>query len=120
MGAIQELAAQVRERGVSAVIFSEGTRACHGELRKFRRRGALALLEAATDTAVVPVCIDRSWHPLRNNLTPVPFGTRVHVWIGDPIPRRPGEDREALLATVEQLIRTALERLHGAAVAPTA
>lgn len=115
VGAIQELAAQVRERGVSAVIFPEGTRARHGELGKFRRRGALALLEAAPETAVVPVCIDQSWHLLRNNLMPVPFGTRVHVWIGDPIPRGPGEDREALLATVEHLIRTTLERLHGAA-----
>ena len=75
----------MRERGVSAVIFPEGTRARHGELGKFRPRGTLALLEAAPDTAVVPVCIDESWRLLRYNLRPVPFGTRVRVWIGDPI-----------------------------------
>jgi 1-acyl-sn-glycerol-3-phosphate acyltransferase len=108
IGAIQELAAQVRERGVSAVIFPEGTRARHGALGKFRPRGTLALLEAAPDVAVVPVCIDQSWRLLRHNLMPVPFGTRVRVWIGDPIPRRAGEDREALLAQVEESIRAAL------------
>jgi len=30
------------------------------------------------------------------------------VWIGDPIPRAKDEDREALLARCEELIRTAL------------
>ena len=108
IGAIQVLAAQVRERGVSAVIFPEGTRARYGELGKFRPRGTLALLEAAPDTAVVPVCIDASWRLLRYNLRPVPFGTRVRVWIGDPIPREKDEDREALLARCEELIRGAL------------
>ena len=115
IGAIQELAAQVRERGVSAVIFPEGTRARHGALGKFRPRGTLALLEAAPDTPVVPVCIDQSWRLLRNNLMPVPFGTRVRVWIGDPIARRKDEDPEALLAHCEELIRTALGEHRGAA-----
>jgi 1-acyl-sn-glycerol-3-phosphate acyltransferase len=116
IGAIHDLAAQVRERGVSAVIFPEGTRARHGMLGKFRPRGTLALLEAAPDTPVVPVCIDQSWRLLRHNLMPVPFGTRVRVWIGDPIPRRKDEDREALLARCEELIRAALgEHRHAAA-----
>jgi 1-acyl-sn-glycerol-3-phosphate acyltransferase len=108
--AIQTLASEVRARGVSAVIFPEGTRARCGELGKFRPRGTLALLEAAPETAVVPVCIDQSWRLLRHNLLPVPFGTRVHVWIGDPIPRHRNEDREALLAVVEDQICAAL---HG-------
>lgn len=115
IGAIQELAAQVRQRGVSAVIFPEGTRARHGTLGKFRPRGTLALLEAAPDTPVVPVCIDQSWRLLRHNLMPVPFGTHVRVWIGDPIARRRDEDREALLARCEELIRTALGDRRGAA-----
>ncbi len=120
VGAIQTLAGAVRTRGVSAVIFPEGTRARRGALGPFRRRGTLALLAAAPQTAVVPVCIDQSWRLLRNNLLPVPFGTRVRVWIGDPIARRPGEDRDALLATVEHAIRTTLERLQGAAASQTA
>ncbi|HXQ23811.1 MAG TPA: lysophospholipid acyltransferase family protein [Candidatus Acidoferrales bacterium] len=108
VAAIQALAQQVRTRGVSAVIFPEGTRARRGELGQFRRRGTLALLDAAPDTAVVPVCIDQSWRLLRHNLMPVPFGTRVHVWIGDPIERQPDEDRDAILDEVEERIRAAL------------
>jgi len=118
VGAIQQLAAQVRERSVSAVIFPEGTRARHGALGKFRPRGTLALLEAAPHTAVLPVCIDQSWRLLRNNLMPVPFGTRVRVWIGDPIRRHAGEDREALLAILEDQIRTALQVHRATAATP--
>jgi 1-acyl-sn-glycerol-3-phosphate acyltransferase len=117
IGAIQELAAQVRDRGVSAVIFPEGTRARHGELGKFRPRGTLALLEAAPDTPVVPVCIDESWGLLRYNLMPMPFGTRVRVWIGAPITRHKDEDSEALLARCEQLIGAALGEHRKAASA---
>src|SRR5205807_2509931 len=100
IGAIQDLAAQVRERRVSAMIFPEGTRARRGEVGKFRPRGTLALLEAVPEIEVVPVCIDQSWRLLRHNMMPIPFGIRVHVWIGDPITRSPEENREALLATV--------------------
>jgi 1-acyl-sn-glycerol-3-phosphate acyltransferase len=118
VGAIQQLAAQVRERGVSAVIFPEGTRGRRGEMGPFRRRGTLALLDAAPETPVVPVCIDQSWRLLQHNLLPVPFGVTVHVWIGDPIARRAGEDREALLAAVENEIRTALPRQREADARP--
>jgi 1-acyl-sn-glycerol-3-phosphate acyltransferase len=82
---------------------------------KFRPRGTLALLDAAPETAVVPVAIDGSWHLLRHNLLPVPFGVAVHVWIGDPIPRRRGEDRQALLIGVEASIRAALHRRRAGA-----
>jgi 1-acyl-sn-glycerol-3-phosphate acyltransferase len=111
LGAIRQLAAEVRDRGVSAVIFPEGTRGRHGELGKFRPRGTLALLEAAPDTAVVPVCVDQSWRLLRHNLLPTPYGVTVRVWIGDPIARRRGEDPAVLLATVEAIIRTRLDSL---------
>jgi 1-acyl-sn-glycerol-3-phosphate acyltransferase len=107
--AIQTLAGEVRARGVSAVIFPEGTRARWGALGKFHPRGTVALLEAAPETAVVPVCIDQSWQLLRHNLLPIPFGTCVRVWIGDPIPRHRNEDREALLAEAEDQIRAALQ-----------
>lgn len=120
VAAIQALAEQVNRRGVSAVIFPEGTRGRHGDIGKFRRRGALALLEAAPSVEVVPVCIDQSWRLLRHNLTPVPFGVQVHVWIGEPIARRPDEDREALLARVEAEIHAALSRLRGASLSHAA
>jgi 1-acyl-sn-glycerol-3-phosphate acyltransferase len=110
LGAIRQLAAEVRRRGVSAVIFPEGTRGRRGELGRFRPRGSFALLEAAPDIAVLPVCIDQSWRLLCHNLLPVPFGVTVRVWIGDPIPRRPGDDAAALLDSVERFIRAHLDR----------
>jgi 1-acyl-sn-glycerol-3-phosphate acyltransferase len=102
--AIRALGAQVCERGVSAVIYPEGTRARAGELGRFRPAGALALLEAAPEVPVVPIAIDESWRLLRFNLLPVPFGTRIRVHIGDPIECRPDEDRSALLDGARQEI----------------
>ncbi|MBW2269095.1 MAG: 1-acyl-sn-glycerol-3-phosphate acyltransferase [Deltaproteobacteria bacterium] len=106
--AIRALGEQVEARGVSAVIYPEGTRARRGELRSFKAAGVLALLDAAPGVAVLPVTIDESWRLLRHNLLPVPFGTRIRVRIGDPIVRREDEDRRAILAEVRQQIEKAL------------
>jgi 1-acyl-sn-glycerol-3-phosphate acyltransferase len=110
VAAIRALAAQVRERGVTAVIFPEGTRARRGELGAFKPAGALALLADAPDVPVVAVAIDRSWEILRFNLLPIPFGTRVRVRIGAPIARRQDEDRAALLGEARAQIEQALAR----------
>ena len=106
--AIRELGARIHERGVSAVIYPEGTRARRGELGEFKPRGALALLEAAPHVAVVPVAIGGSWRLLRFNLLPVPFGTRIHVRIGDPMARRADEDPPAMLREVREQIEKTL------------
>ncbi|NRA03128.1 MAG: 1-acyl-sn-glycerol-3-phosphate acyltransferase [Myxococcales bacterium] len=107
--AIRELGATVTQRGVSAVLYPEGTRARHGELGRFRPAGALALLESAPDIPIVPAVIDGSWRLLRFNLLPLPFGTEIRVRIGDPIPRSADEDRMALLAQVREQISRTLE-----------
>ena len=111
--AIRMLASQVERRGVSAVIFPEGTRARRGELGSFKSRGTLELLRAAPNTAILPVAIDGSWQLLRDNLLPVPFGVRVRVWIASPIDRRAGEDAESLMNRVERQIRGRLEEWRG-------
>ena len=108
--AIRELGRRVRDGRCSAMIFPEGTRARHGELGRFKPAGTLALLEEAPDTPVVPVAIDESWRLLRHNYLPVPFGTRVRVWLGPPIARRQGEDPTVLLGRVRDEIATTLER----------
>ena len=108
--AIRTLGKQVRERGVSAVIYPEGTRSRDGELGAFKPAGLNELLDAAPNGAVVPVAIDNSWQLLRHNLLPVPFGTRVHVHIGAPIARTAGEDREILLCRVRDEIHSTLRR----------
>jgi 1-acyl-sn-glycerol-3-phosphate acyltransferase len=95
------------------MIFPEGTRARIGELGVFRPGGTMALLEEAPDTPVVPVAIDQSWRLLTHNFFPVPWGIRVRVYIGDPIPRRPGEDATAVLEQVREEIAGALARWRG-------
>jgi len=108
--AIRALARQVNERGVSAVIYPEGTRARHGKLGRFRPAGAIALLDEAPEVSVVVVTIDNSWKLLRYNFLPIPFGVRVRVSIGAPIERHPDEDRSALLAETRVQIEKTLAR----------
>jgi 1-acyl-sn-glycerol-3-phosphate acyltransferase len=110
LGAIRQLAATVRTRGVSAVIYPEGTRARQGVLGPFRPAGALELMKELPDVPVVPVAMDGQWQIVRHGLRPVPFGRTVRLWIGDPIVRSAGEDPAALLGRVE---RTIVERIDG-------
>ena len=84
---IRTLGENAQERGVSVVIYPEGTRSRTGELGHFKPGGTITLLEAAPDLEVVPVTIDGSWKLLRHNLLPVPFGVRIRISFGDPIPR---------------------------------
>ena len=103
---LRAFAASVRERGVSAVIFPEGTRSRDGQLRAFRPAGLRALLRAAPELPVVPVTIDGSWKLLRYGMRPVPFGTRVHVRFGEPIARAPRDDDAIVEAVFTELEQT--------------
>jgi len=107
---IRALGRRVLERGISAVIYPEGTRARGGVLGPFKPAGALALLDAAPDVPVVAVAIDESWRLLRFKLMPIPYGTRVRVRIGAPIARRPDEDRQALIDRARSEIERTLAR----------
>jgi 1-acyl-sn-glycerol-3-phosphate acyltransferase len=108
--AIRALGKLVQERGVSAVIYPEGTRARRGEMRPFKLAGAITLLEAAPALAVVPMAIDESWRLLRYNLFPVPFGVRVRVYFGAPIPRDGTGDGGSVLARAQAEIEEKLRR----------
>jgi len=121
VAAIGALGRQVRAGRVSATIFPEGTRARRGELGAFRRAGLMTLLEEAPGTPVVPLAIDESWRLLAHSFFPVPWGVRVRVHIGEPIARRPDEDRAALIEQVRGEIAAALDRWRdGTARAATA
>lgn len=112
--AITELGQRVEKRGVSAVIFPEGTRARRGELKAFKPRGTVALLAAAPATPVVPVTIENSWRLMQRNFWPIPFGVRVRVRIDDPIAREPHEDHAALIERVRTQIEANLARMRAA------
>ncbi len=113
--AIAELGRRVEKRGVSAVIFPEGTRARRGELKPFKSRGTVALLSAAPATPIVPVTIESSWRLMQRNFWPIPFGVRVRVRIDDPIARHPDEDLPGLVAAIRTQIAENLERMRATA-----
>jgi 1-acyl-sn-glycerol-3-phosphate acyltransferase len=106
--AIHELGEAAQRRNVAVVIYPEGTRSRDGTLKPFKYGGALELMEAAPDLELVPTVIDGSWKLLRYKAYPIPFGTRVRVRFGDPIPRSPDENRRAMLETVRADIEATL------------
>jgi 1-acyl-sn-glycerol-3-phosphate acyltransferase len=111
--AIRTLGRTAQERGVSVVIYPEGTRSRAGELRPFKPAGTLALLEAAPELPVVPVAIDESWRLLSHNLLPVPSGVRVRVHLGEPIGRG-ATAAPAILERARDEIERTLARWRGA------
>jgi 1-acyl-sn-glycerol-3-phosphate acyltransferase len=115
---IRALGERCQHRGVSVVIYPEGTRSRAGELRPFKPAGAISLLEAAPKLAVVPVTIDGSWRLLCHNLLPVPFGTRIRVRFGDPILRDEEKDPGRMLERVRTEIEDTLVRWREEAGAP--
>jgi 1-acyl-sn-glycerol-3-phosphate acyltransferase len=107
---IRALGVRAQERGVSVVIYPEGTRSRAGELKPFKPAGAIALLKAAPALEVVPVTIDGSWRLLCHNLLPVPWGTRIRVRFADPIARTDENSPSAILDRVQQEIEETLLR----------
>lgn len=110
LDAIRALGERAVARSVSVVIYPEGTRSRAGELKPFKPGGAIALLEAAPGLDVVPVTLDESWRLLAHNLMPVPFGTRIRVRIGDPIPRSSERDPARILERARAEIEATLLR----------
>jgi 1-acyl-sn-glycerol-3-phosphate acyltransferase len=108
--AIRDLGVCAQRRGVSVVIYPEGTRARSGGLGPFKRAGSFALLAAAPDLEVVPVVIDGSWKLLSRNLFPVPFGVRIRVRFAEPIRRSGPGDAEAILERTRSEIESTLIR----------
>jgi 1-acyl-sn-glycerol-3-phosphate acyltransferase len=108
--AIRALGERAETRGVSVVIYPEGTRSRSGELKPFKPAGVIALLEAAPALEVVPVTIDESWRLLCHNLLPVPYGTRIRVRFANPIPRSPENDPAQILDRVHDEIEETLLR----------
>lgn len=107
---IRAFGRRCQERGVSPVIFPEGTRSRDGKLKQFRTSGTEALFEAAPDLAIVPTTIDGSWQLLKHKLMPIPFGTEVRIRFGAPVPRVSGEKVGEVLDQVRDSIADTLDQ----------
>lgn len=107
---ISDLGEYAQRRGVSVVIFPEGTRARHGELGAFKPLGFQALYDAAPDLDVVFVTIDQSWKLLKFTLTPVPFGVKIRVHMSAPVKRSPNLSALDLLEQARVDMQSNLDR----------
>ena len=96
-------------KGVSPVIFVEGSRSRDGRLKEFKRAGLAALMEAAPDLKVVPVAIDGSWKLLKDKFLPVPWGVDLRIRFLDPIDRTGDEDPDDVLQRVREGIQATLD-----------
>ena len=110
--AIAELGRTCEERNVSAVIFPEGTRSRDGSLGSYRTAGAIALLAAAPNLAVIPTVVDGSWKVFKNNMLPIPYGTKVRVRFGEPIARHAGESVDAIVEACRVFAEATLAEWH--------
>jgi len=108
--AIKDLGAACQERGVSAVMFPEGSRSRDGALKQFRSSGTRALLQSAPELAVVPTAIDGSWRLLEHKMMPIPFGTKIRVRFCEPITRAVGESTSEIIAESRDCIAASLEQ----------
>lgn len=108
--AIKELGSACQERGVSAVMFPEGSRSRDGALKIFRSSGTRALLQSAPELPVVPTAIDGSWRLLENKMMPIPFGTKIRVRFCAPIDRSGTESTSDVLNEARDRIAASLDQ----------
>jgi 1-acyl-sn-glycerol-3-phosphate acyltransferase len=90
-----DAAAETIRKGVSAVVFPEGTRSPDGALLPFKR--APFLLAIAAEVPVVPIYVHDAWKAIAPGSVKVHPGT-VKVCFGDPISTKgmSPEDRDVL------------------------
>ncbi len=106
--AIDRAVEAIRSRGISFMIFPEGTRSRTGELLPFKKGGFILALNA--QVPVVPVAIKGARDAMRKG-SPIIRPVTVRVRIGEPIETRgmTFEDRDELIARVRGRVAEMLE-----------
>lgn len=100
------------DRGISIVLFPEGTRSPDGEVRTFRRGPFLTAI--ANGVPVLPLCLSGLHDALpKGSLRVRP--RRLRLVVGDPIPTKglTPPDARTVAAKVETWIRDTKARLDG-------
>lgn len=117
MEAYAEAARTIREKGISVVVFPEGTRSRTGELGPFKN--APFGLALAAQVPLVPVYVHATFRILPKGgwrLRPVP----IRILVGEPIPTAglTLDDRESLRERARAAIVALRARVDGAPAAP--
>lgn len=109
---IQRFGVFIKESKTSGVIFPEGTRARGSELKEFKKRGAISLLEQVTPAIVIPVCVENSWKLQARKYGPLPIGVTIRIKILESIPLNSPEDAKFVYRKVENLIKKSFGALN--------
>jgi 1-acyl-sn-glycerol-3-phosphate acyltransferase len=117
MDAYAEAARRIHERGVSTVVFPEGTRSRTGELLPFKN--APFGLAIAAQVPLVPVYVHDTFRILPKGawrLRPTP----IRIWVGEPIPTAglTLQDRETLRQRAHDAIAAMRARVDAVPRAP--
>jgi 1-acyl-sn-glycerol-3-phosphate acyltransferase len=117
MDAYAQAAATIRDRGISTVVFPEGTRSRSGELLPFKN--APFGLAIAAGVPLVPVYVHDTFRILpkgARRLHPRP----IRIFVADPIPTAglTLDDRDALRARAYAAIAELRRRVDGAGKGP--
>ena len=110
---IRRVGEQAQRLGLSMIIFPEGSRSRDGVLKEYKQAGTLALLRAAPELAVLPVALDGGWKIMKHNFFPIPFGTRLRMRVGDPIPRQVDEDLSGVIKEARRFVDDTLNEWRG-------
>lgn len=103
---ISKLGKYIEEHQRSAVIFPEGTRSRTGHPKKFQTTGLKILMKNAPSALIVPVSINNSWKMLRYGKYPTGAGNHLTFDVHAPLENEGNKDE--LIATVEQLVRSGI------------
>lgn len=109
---LEKAGAQIRG-GISVMLFPEGTRSATGEILPFKKGPFALALKAGVP--VVPITIEGTRHIMPKNSWNIVHGAApVKMMLGRPIDPVPfGEDREALMRAVRDVIIDQSIRLGG-------
>lgn len=109
---LQRKALQITNHGRPVVIFPEGTRTQPGQRRKYRRRGVTTLY-ARLPVPLIPVALNSGLFWPRNSFIKKPG--KIVIEFLPPI--KQGLDDARFIATLQETIETASDRLMDEAVA---
>jgi 1-acyl-sn-glycerol-3-phosphate acyltransferase len=106
LAAIAALARRVRDDGITAVIFPEGTRSQTGAMRPFKIAGLRALVAGAPEVAILPVTTYGGARLFSRGLTPLVRNVDLGLVFHPPVASPDADDFEAFSQFVADLERT--------------
>lgn len=106
---IKRFAEFIESERAAGIIFPEGTRSRRGQLKDFKKKGTLTLLEHAPNSEVIPVTIKNTWKLSARNSTLMPRNTEVAVCVGAAI-NRVGRSNEEILLEARRVIEENLKK----------